>query len=91
MTSYLHYNQPEMHFEAEDLLIGRQCQSLHEGTETDGRDGFEMEQRVWGKGNRGSEGVLAALMGFEPRKSGLLDTVVLNQQHYCAIGLGRLP
>lgn len=35
MTSYLHYNQGEMHFCAGDLLIARQCQSLHEDIEAD--------------------------------------------------------
>lgn len=35
MTSYLHYNQGETHFCAEDLLIAWQCQSLHEDTEAD--------------------------------------------------------
>lgn len=35
MTSYLHYNQGEMHFFAEDLLIAWQCQSLHEDVEAD--------------------------------------------------------
>ena len=35
MTSYLHYNQAEMHFCAEDLLIAWQCQSVHEDIEAD--------------------------------------------------------
>lgn len=35
MTSYLHYNQGETHFCAEDLLIAWQCQSLHEDIEAD--------------------------------------------------------
>lgn len=35
MTSYLHYNQSEMHFCAGDLLIAWQCQSPHEDVEAD--------------------------------------------------------
>lgn len=44
MTSYLHYNQGETHFCAEDLLIAWQCQSLHED--------IEARLRVTGFGHR---------------------------------------